>query len=284
MLTRLASVSKNETYRPTLGISMGSPSTSPPASVTRRIAASTSSTERTTHGYCAGQSGFLRKKPPLIAQGLSGRARSFRWSWQGHSCPSPPQASGSASQIRLGRTSPCARDRRRAFRSVRQSSFCSWWGLLPIVRDVAGSKRRRLRFTLPRVHWLDAFIIQQSYEPDRSLSASRLGIPPPSGAWLACVSKGLGFNADQGSRSDIFQFAKQHPEVAFRGPIASHDQLHREIVKQLIERRLNATLIEHDFLPLRFHPGSQLASLRPCGCCRSNAAPGRSSAKKSEIV
>src|SRR5215510_8727862 len=48
MLTRLPSVSKNETYRPTLGISMGSPSTWPPASVTRRIAASTSSTQRTT--------------------------------------------------------------------------------------------------------------------------------------------------------------------------------------------------------------------------------------------
>src|SRR5262249_53875733 len=72
MLTRLPSVSKNETYRPTLGISMGSPSTSPPASVTRRMAASTSSTERTTDGYCAGQSGFLWKKPPLIAPGLIG--------------------------------------------------------------------------------------------------------------------------------------------------------------------------------------------------------------------
>src|SRR5215470_1269737 len=53
MLTRLPSVSKNDTYRPTLGISMGSPSTSPPASVTRLIAASMSSTETTTDGCCA---------------------------------------------------------------------------------------------------------------------------------------------------------------------------------------------------------------------------------------
>ena len=76
----------------------------------------------------------------------------------------------------------------------------------------------------------------------------------------ACVSKGLGFNAAQMSLSDIFQFAKQHPDIAFRDPIASHQQLNREVIKQLVERRLDATSIEHDFLPLRFHPDRRLAS------------------------
>jgi hypothetical protein len=51
MLTRLPSLSMNETYRPTPGISIGSPSTSPPASVTFFEASLISSTAITTAGY-----------------------------------------------------------------------------------------------------------------------------------------------------------------------------------------------------------------------------------------
>src|SRR5262249_46477021 len=67
MLTRLPSVSKNETYRPTPGICIGSPRTLPPSFPTRRIADSMSSTPMTIDGYCAGQSGFFGKNPPLMA-------------------------------------------------------------------------------------------------------------------------------------------------------------------------------------------------------------------------
>src|SRR5215203_5687657 len=59
MLTRLPSVSKNETYRPTPGISIGSPRTLPPARSTRFIADTTSSTAMTIDGYWAGQSGLF---------------------------------------------------------------------------------------------------------------------------------------------------------------------------------------------------------------------------------
>jgi hypothetical protein len=55
---------------PTPGISIGSPRTSPPARRTLSLAAAMSSTEMTTDGCCAGQSGFLAKKPPLIAPGV----------------------------------------------------------------------------------------------------------------------------------------------------------------------------------------------------------------------
>jgi hypothetical protein len=54
-------------------MSIGSPSTLPPASATFAIAALMSPTPITTDGYCAGQSGFFSKKPPLIAPGLVGR-------------------------------------------------------------------------------------------------------------------------------------------------------------------------------------------------------------------
>ena len=72
MLARLPSVSKKDTYCPTPGISIGSPSTFPPASVTPFIALRMSSTAMTTDGCCAGQSGFFGKKPPLIAPGRFG--------------------------------------------------------------------------------------------------------------------------------------------------------------------------------------------------------------------
>src|SRR5215472_7126550 len=65
MLTRLPSVSKNETYWPMLGISIGSASTSPPASMTCLIAARMSSTAITSEGCCAGQSAFFRKKATI---------------------------------------------------------------------------------------------------------------------------------------------------------------------------------------------------------------------------
>src|SRR5215813_9264987 len=52
--------------------------------------------------------------------------------------------------------------------------------------------------------------------------------------------------------SDILQVTKQRFDIAFRHPIASHKKLHREIVKQFVERRLGTTLLEHDCLPLRF--------------------------------
>jgi hypothetical protein len=67
ILFRLPSVSRKETYCPIPGISMGSPSTSPPALVTLVIDSRISLTPITTDGYCAGQSGFLGNKPPLIA-------------------------------------------------------------------------------------------------------------------------------------------------------------------------------------------------------------------------
>jgi hypothetical protein len=67
MLTRLPSVSRNETYLPTPGICIGSPRTLPPSFPTRRIADSMSSTPMTIDGYCAGQSGFFGKNPPLMA-------------------------------------------------------------------------------------------------------------------------------------------------------------------------------------------------------------------------
>src|SRR5262249_60416485 len=53
ILTRLPSVSVNETYCPTPGISSGSPSTVPPASATRRPAAETSSPAINLEGGCA---------------------------------------------------------------------------------------------------------------------------------------------------------------------------------------------------------------------------------------
>ena len=58
MLRRLPSVSKNATYLPTPGISMGSPSTSPPADATVFMAAPISGTAITIDGYCAGHSGL----------------------------------------------------------------------------------------------------------------------------------------------------------------------------------------------------------------------------------
>ena len=49
------------------GMVMGSPSTSPPARLTRAMAAARSSTAITTDGYCAGQSALNSNRPPLIA-------------------------------------------------------------------------------------------------------------------------------------------------------------------------------------------------------------------------
>src|SRR5215475_12222835 len=72
ILMRLPSVSVNETYCPTPGISIGSPSTFPPASVTLLTASLISSTAITMDGCCAGQSGFFGKKPPLIAPDVLG--------------------------------------------------------------------------------------------------------------------------------------------------------------------------------------------------------------------
>ena len=72
MLTRLPSVSVNETYCPTPGTSIGSPSTFPPASVTFPTDSFILSTAITMDGCCAGQSGFFGKKPPLIAPGVLG--------------------------------------------------------------------------------------------------------------------------------------------------------------------------------------------------------------------
>ena len=59
MLTRLPSLSKNETYWPIPGISTGSPRIFPPSAATFFIAFLMSVTAITTEGYWAGQSGFL---------------------------------------------------------------------------------------------------------------------------------------------------------------------------------------------------------------------------------
>src|SRR5262249_11341812 len=59
ILPGLPSVAGNEPYCPTPGISGGSPSTVPPASVTRLTAAVRSSTAITMAGCCAGPSGFF---------------------------------------------------------------------------------------------------------------------------------------------------------------------------------------------------------------------------------
>ena len=48
-------------------MSIGSPSTWPPARDTRAIAAAMSSTPITTDGYCAGQSALYGYRPPLMA-------------------------------------------------------------------------------------------------------------------------------------------------------------------------------------------------------------------------
>src|SRR5207247_10802462 len=55
MPVRLPSVSWNETYWPMPGISIGSPRTLPPESVTLFIDSWMSSSAMTTDGYCAGQ-------------------------------------------------------------------------------------------------------------------------------------------------------------------------------------------------------------------------------------
>ena len=60
------------TYLPTPGISIGSPSTVPPAWRTFCIDAWMSSTEITTEGCCPGMSALRWKKPPLIAPGVVG--------------------------------------------------------------------------------------------------------------------------------------------------------------------------------------------------------------------
>src|SRR5262247_2515051 len=74
--------------------------------------------------------------------------------------------------------------------------------------------------------------------------------------------------------SDILQVTKQRFDIAFRHPIASHKKLHREIVKQLVERRLGTTLLEHDCLPLRFTLAAP-AWLRPYSSSNFNVAPHR---------
>jgi len=73
MLTLLPSVSKNATYNPTPGISIGSPSTLPPAFSTFFMCFLISSTAITTAGYCAGLSSDFGKKPPLMAPDFLGR-------------------------------------------------------------------------------------------------------------------------------------------------------------------------------------------------------------------
>src|SRR5262249_9099080 len=93
MAPRFFSVSKKDTYLPTPGISLGSPSTSPPAASTFAIAARTSSTAMTMFGYCAGQSDRFGNRPPLIRpDSFGGPARPTRPSSRGRSCPSPPRA------------------------------------------------------------------------------------------------------------------------------------------------------------------------------------------------
>src|SRR5262245_13535630 len=72
MLTRLPSVSLKETYCPTPGIAIGSPSTSPPAFVTFSTDSSMSSTAMTIAPCWSGHPGFLGKKSPIDRTGLSG--------------------------------------------------------------------------------------------------------------------------------------------------------------------------------------------------------------------
>src|SRR5688500_1891182 len=72
MLTRLPSVSKNDTYCPMPGIFIGSPRILPPACATFFMDSLMSSTATTTDGYCPGISGVLVKKPPLMAPGFFG--------------------------------------------------------------------------------------------------------------------------------------------------------------------------------------------------------------------
>src|SRR6266705_3146355 len=74
--TRLPSVSRKDTYDPTPGISIGSPSSSPPASLTFFICSLISSTATTTEGYWSGLSFDFWKKPPLILPGFFGRPSS----------------------------------------------------------------------------------------------------------------------------------------------------------------------------------------------------------------
>lgn len=125
MLTRFRSESKNETYRPTPGISIGSPSTSPPDSDIFLIAVRISATAMTTEGYCAGQSGFFGKKPPFIAPGFFGPFSSVSVVVARHSCPFPVRASGSASQTHFHRTLPCAACLHWASRNEQLDTFCS---------------------------------------------------------------------------------------------------------------------------------------------------------------
>src|ERR1700745_3856969 len=73
MHTRLPSGSTTETYCPTPGISIGSPSTLPPAAVTLFMDSWMSSTAMTTDGHCDDLSSVFWKKPPLMAPGFFGR-------------------------------------------------------------------------------------------------------------------------------------------------------------------------------------------------------------------
>ena len=127
VLTRLPSVSVNETYCPTSGISIGSPSTLPPASVTFLTACWISSTAITMDGYGAGQSGFIGKKPPLIAPGFVGPVWSVSAVVAGRRGPYLRRASAYPTQMPTRRSLPGAPECPTASRSARRDS----WSLPP---------------------------------------------------------------------------------------------------------------------------------------------------------
>jgi hypothetical protein len=53
----------------------------------------------------------------------------------------------------------------------------------------------------------------------------------------------------------ILQYTKQRPNIAFRYAIASHKESHRSILKQFVQRWLDAAPVKHDFLPPQFRHG-----------------------------
>jgi len=68
----------------------------------------------------------------------------------------------------------------------------------------------------------------------------------------ASGSARITLSRDQRHCSCILQFTKQRPNIAFRYAVASHEESHRGIPKQLVQRWVGAAPIKHDFLPPQF--------------------------------
>jgi hypothetical protein len=73
------------------------------------------------------------------------------------------------------------------------------------------------------------------------------------------ISAGSALSVAQRHRPRIRQFTKQGANIAFRYVIASHKKSHRDIPKQLVQRRFGATLVKHDLAPTTIPPRQEPA-------------------------